>query len=216
MGSGHQLRSVTLGDTPAAWSALGFAVRELPDGSGSVALGSTEVVLTGTGDGVEGWSVDGVDEPIEHLPLVPAPAPPSDAGAPGPHPNGIDSIDHVVVRTGDVERTTRALEAVGIEARGGRSTSSYGAPMRQVFFWLGDVILELVGPEQGEPTTDAPTTVFGLALVAPDLDATLEALGDLAGSPGDAVQPGRRIAGIRGTQAGVSLPLAVMSPHRPN
>jgi hypothetical protein len=216
MGSGHQLRSVTLGDTPAAWSALGFAVRELPDGSGSVALGSTEVVLTGTGDGVEGWSVDGVDEPIEHLPLVPAPAPPSGAGAPGPHPNGIDSIDHVVVSTGDVERTTRALEAVGIEARGGRSTSSYGAPMRQVFFWLGDVILELVGPEQGEPTTDAPTTVFGLALVAPDLDATLEALGDLAGSPGDAVQPGRRIAGIRGTQAGVSLPLAVMSPHPPN
>lgn len=223
MGSDHQLRSVTLGDTPAAWSALGFAVDELPDGSGSVLLGATEVVLTGTGDGFEGWSVDGVDEPIESLPVVPAPARPGGAGAPGAHPNGISSIDHIVVSTGDVERTTRALAAVGIEARGGRSTTSYGAPMRQVFFWLGDVILELVGPEQDEattdapttdaPTTDAPTTVFGLALVAPDLDATVQAMGDLVGEPADAVQPGRRIAGIRGRETGVSLPLAVMSPH---
>ena len=30
----------------------------------------------------------------------------------------------------------------------------------------GDVIVELVAPDRGEPTTDEPTSAFGLALVA--------------------------------------------------
>jgi hypothetical protein len=86
--------------------------------------------------------------------------------------------------------------------------------MRQTFFWAGDVIVELVGPDVGEPSTDEPTTVFGLALVASDLDATAAVLGPLLGTPKAAVQPGRRIAGLRGRDLGISLPLAVMSPHR--
>jgi hypothetical protein len=82
-----------------------------------------------------------------------------------------------------------------------------------VFFWAGDVIVELIGPDEGEPTTDEPASVFGLALSATDLDATAAHLGDLLGTPKDAVQPGRRIAGLRGRQVGISLPIAVMSPH---
>ena len=131
----------------------------------------------------------------------------------GVHPNGIERIDHVVLRPGDCERTVAAFTAAGFEVRGGRSTTSYGAPKRQTFFWAGDVILELVGPDAGEPVTDEPTTIFGLALVARDLDATAEQLGERMGTPKDAVQPGRRIAGLRHRQLGMSLPIAVMSPH---
>ena len=122
-------------------------------------------------------------------------------------------IDHVVVRSGDAERTVSAFEAAGLEVRGGRSTTSYGSPMRQVFLWAGDVIVELVAPDLGEPTTDEPTSVFGLALVADDLDATAAHLGELLSTPRDAVQQGRRIAGLRGREIGISLPIAVMSPH---
>jgi hypothetical protein len=55
--------------------------------------------------------------------------------------------------------------------------------------------------------------VFGLALVADDLDATAAQLGELLSTPKPAVQPGRRIAGLRGAQVGISVPVAVMSPH---
>jgi hypothetical protein len=85
--------------------------------------------------------------------------------------------------------------------------------MRQTFLWAGDVIVELVAPDDGEPRTDEPTSIFGLALVAADLDVTAASLGDLLGTPRPAVQQGRRIAGLRGREVGISVPIAVMSPH---
>ena len=202
-----QLLEVVLGDEPRAWSAAGFTV----DADGAVVLGSTTLRCTGAGGGVRSWSLAGAPgSALDGLPLSPAEG---RVGAPPAHPNGIASIDHVVVRTGDVERTIAAFTEVGFQVRGGRSTTSYGAPMRQTFFWAGDVIVELVGPDRGEPVTDEPTSIFGLALVAADLDTTAATLGELLGTPKPAVQEGRRIAGLRGATVGISLPIAVMSPH---
>ncbi len=213
-GTNHQLTAMDLADTPDAWAAAGFAVVH-----DTVLLGSTLLRLTGQGiaeqggSGVLGWAIDGVDGPVDSLAsCAPAPAWASDSP---PHPNGIDRIDHVVVRTGDQDRTLAAFARAGLEVRGGRATSSYGSPMRQSFLWAGDVIVELVGPGEGAPTTDEPTSFFGLALVATDLDATAARLGDLLSTPKEAVQPGRRIAGLRGSRVGISVPLAVMSPHVP-
>lgn len=210
----HQLVVLDVGDAPGAWRAAGFSV----DDDGVVLLGRTGVRCTGAGGAVLGWRLDGVDADVDGLPTAPPPAAGStDAGGgsgPAPaHPNGISGIDHVVVRTGDVDRTVAVLEAAGLAARGGRSTTSYGAPMRQSFHWAGDVIVEVVGPDVGEPTTDEPTTWFGLALVADDLDATAAALGPLMGEPRPAVQDGRRIAGLRGREVGMAVPVVVMSPH---
>jgi hypothetical protein len=202
-----QLTAITLGDGPQAWRDAGFDV-----GPGDVlVLGSTAVHLSGSGAGFEGWSLAGVDAPIDGLPVTPVPDQTNPTGS--PHPNGISRIDHIVVRTGNSERTVAAFSAAGFEVRGGRSTTSYGAPMRQTFLWAGDVILELVGPDDGEPTTEEPTSIFGLALVSDDLDETATRLGELLGAPKAAVQPGRRIAGLRHRQVGMSLPVAVMSPH---
>lgn len=207
----RQLAEITLGDDPSGWERLGFRLDTLDDGSARLSVGSTSVRLTGTGGGFLDWTVEGGTPEVAGLPAGTNPGP---AGVPGTaHPNGITSIDHVVVTTGDVERTAAELDAAGIDARGERSTTSYGAPMRQLFFWLGDVILELVGPAVGEPTRDDPAALFGLALVSSDIDLTVEHLGELASAPKDAVQPGRRIAGIRADRVGVSIPLAVMSPH---
>ncbi len=215
-GAALQLLEVVLGDPASAWRDAGFDVAD----DGTFALGSTTLRCTGTGGGFLGWSIDGLDAAgrdgasLDGLALATGDTPRATAAAPAPaHPNGIASIDHVVVRTGDVERTVAAFTDAGFEVRGGRSTTSYGAPMRQTFFWAGDVILELVGPDEGEPTTDEATSIFGLALVAPDLDATASTLGELLGTPKEAVQAGRRIAGLRGREVGISLPIAVMSPH---
>jgi hypothetical protein len=203
----RQLLELVLGDEPQAWRDAGFDVAA----DGTFSLGATTVRCAGTGDGFVSWSLDGVvGTELDGLALA---APTAASPAPDAHPNGISSIDHVVVRTGDVGRSIAAFERAGFEVRGGRSTTSYGAPMRQTFFWAGDVILELVGPDEGEPTTDETTSIFGLALVADDLDATAAQLGELMGTPKDAVQPGRRIAGLRGATVGIGLPVAVMSPH---
>lgn len=204
--SPHQLRTLRLGDDPAAWRAAGFAVTD----DGLLRLGATTLVCSGSGERFEGWALDGVTAPVDGLAAVD----PVETAAPaGGHPNGITAIDHVVIDTDDQDRTVAAFEAAGLEVRGGRSTSSYGRPMRQTFFWAGDVIIELVGPETGEPTGTGPAGVFGVALVADDLDATARHLGELLGEPKDAVQPGRRIAGLRTKEVGIRLPVAVMSPH---
>lgn len=217
----RQLRLIELGDTPRAWADAGFMVG--PDDT--VRLGGTLLRLTGRGGRFLGWSIDGVDNPIDGLAVAhradtPSADPPSadersgDADAAAPqHPNGIAGIDHVVVLTGDVDRTVAAFEAAGIEPRGERHTDDYGSPMRQVFCWAGDVIIEIVGPETVDPQHPDPASIFGLALVADDLDATATRMGDLLATPKDAVQPGRRIAGLRGRDVGISVPIAVMSPH---
>ena len=111
----------------------------------------------------------------------------------------------MVVTTPDLDRTVAALERAGLEARRTRDTGR----MRQVFFRLGDPILEVVGPP--EPSGDGAARFFGLALTVSDLEATATALGEHLGEVKEAVQPGRRIATLRRT-AGCTTALAFMSP----
>jgi catechol 2,3-dioxygenase-like lactoylglutathione lyase family enzyme len=139
-----------------------------------------------------------------------APVEPVDAAV--LHPNGTRAIDHVVVATPDLDRTVAALEAAGLEARRVRDAGRGDQAMRQVFFRLGDPILEVVGPP--EPSGDGPARFFGLALTVADLDATAAALGPHLGEVKDAVQPGRRIATLR-RSAGCTTALAFMNPPPP-
>ena len=82
--------------------------------------------------------------------------------------------------------------------------------MRQGFHRVGSggLIVEVV--ERPE-VTDAHATFWGVVLIVADLDAAVELIGsDRIGAPKDAVQPGRRIATVRGS-AGLGTPVALMS-----
>ena len=200
-----RLVALAVADEPAAWQDAGFAV----DDGGRCWLGDVALVLTpGTGKGVRAWAVEGIDGPVDGLPAIDLP-PVEPADAALLHPNGTTAIDHVVVMTPDVDRTVAALEAAGLEARRVREAASGGRPIRQVFFRLGQPVLEVVGPP--EPSGDGPARFFGLALTVADLDATATALGEHLGEVTDAVQPGRRIATLR-RSAGCTTALAFMSP----
>ena len=109
---------------------------------------------------------------------------------PGRHPNGAARIDHVVVLTPDLDRTFAALEAAGIELRRVRDAGTAERPLRQGFFRLGEVILEVVGA----PDADGPAAFWGLVFVVEDIDALAARLGEQLGSVKAAVQPGRQIA----------------------
>jgi hypothetical protein len=205
---GFRLVALAVADEPAAWQDAGFAV----DDAGHCWLGDVSVALTpGTGKGVTAWAVDGIDAPVDGLPVLDlAPVEPVDAAV--LHPNGTTAIDHVVVTTPDLDRTVAALEAAGLEARRVRDAGRGDRAIRQVFFRLGDPVLEVVGPP--EPSGDGPARFLGLALTVADLDATATALGQHVGEVKDAVQPGRRIATLR-RSAGCTTALAFMSPSRP-
>ena len=216
-----RLVELRVADEPEAWRAAGFAV----DGD-VVELGGVGIRLVGRPDdeptGIVGWTLSDVavdDGDLDGLPTEVV-APPGgegdrgDGGRPA-HPNGCIGLDHVVVFTPDLDRTLATLDAAGLDLRRIRDTTSHGSPMRQAFFRLGPVILEVVGGDTGTglPAADAPATWFGLAVDVADLDETAEVLGEALGPIKGAVQEGRRIATLRHRDLGVSVAIAAMDDH---
>ena len=109
-----------------------------------------------------------------------------------------------------------ALQAAGLDLRRVREEPTPAGAPRQAFFRLGATILEVV-QEPAEATArhggDRPAFFWGLAFVAPDLERTVAYLGEERVSEiRPAVQPGRRIATLR-RGAGLSVPVALMSPR---
>jgi hypothetical protein len=204
---------LTVADGPDAWSALGFEL----DGDTCV-LGDVRIRLAGTDldKGLTGWSLRGIETTgLDGLSTVRSDhPPPSERSA---HPNGITALDHVVAITPALDRTVAALQAAGLDLRRVREEPTPAGAPRQAFFRLGATILEVV-QEPAEATErnggDRPAFFWGLAFVAPDLDATVTALGDRVSEIRPAVQPGRRIATLR-RSAGLTLPVALMTPPAP-
>jgi len=204
------LDELTVADEPGAWEALGFEV----DGDLCV-LGEVRVRLRGSGTGgrgLVGWSLRGVEtSDLDGLPTTPSDREPPSGGS---HPNGITGIDHVVAITPDLDRTIAVLEAAGLDLRRIRDEPTPAGAPRQAFFRLGAPILEVV-QEPGDVVSmkgkDRPAFFWGLALTAPDLDATASGLSEQIGETRPAVQPGRRIATLR-RSAGLSVPVALITP----
>jgi len=210
------LDELTIADTPAAWRDCGFEVE------GDVCtLGEVRVRLAGeeAGKGLVGWSLREVAATdLDGLATSRSESPPPPPAA--AHPNGVTALDHVVAISPDLDRTIGALEAAGLDLRRVREEPTPAGAPRQAFFRLGAPILEVVqepaeAKERAGGGTDRPAFFWGLALVAPDVDASVAWLGgDRAGEARDAVQPGRRIATLR-RSAGLAVPVALISPPPP-
>jgi predicted enzyme related to lactoylglutathione lyase len=201
--------SLTIAGDVDAWRSIGLTVA--PDGVVALLGTSLRIVPSDHRSGVIGWtlsgtsgdaavSIDGLD--TEWV----------DAAGPmyAAHPLGASSLDHVVVLTPDLERTSAAIaEATGCELRRVREVGS----MRQGFHRIGDrgtggLIVELVE----RPDIEAgPAAFWGIVLIVDDLDAACDLIGgDRISAPKDAVQPGRRIATVR-ADTGLGIPVALMT-----
>jgi hypothetical protein len=202
---------LTVADAPAAWTAVGFAVE-----GDTCVVGDLRIRLAGSdaGGGFAGWSLRDVEATdLDGLPTERSERPSPEARP--SHPNGVTSLDHVVVITPALDRTIAVMEEAGLDLRRIREAPTPAGAPRQAFFRLGPTILEVVQepPEAiergGGP--DRPAFFWGLAFTAPDLDATVAGLGDRVSDVRDAVQPGRRIATLR-RSAGLALPVALITP----
>ena len=216
-----RIEQLTVADAPEAWSALGFAVED-----DVCVVGGVPIRLAGTeaGRGIAGWTLGGTGATeLDGLPTALGDgdwrvgrnmhAQPANRE----HPNGISALDHVVAITPALERTVAALRAAGLDLRRIREEPTPAGAPRQAFFRLGTAILEVVQEPDDvleRKGAERPAFFWGLAFVAPDLETTVAGLGDRVSEVRDAVQPSRKIATLR-RAAGLSLPVALMSPRPP-
>lgn len=198
-----ELAELVIADPPQRWRDLGFDV----DGKGHLDIGGVRIRLGAHGTGITAWSlmrvnamgsIDGLASPVPRV-LHPPPF--------RTHPNGATGIDHLVILTSSLRRTGDALARAGIELTATRQSDR--GPM--AFRRLGPAILEVVERDDLE---EDETRFWGLAVVVISIDALAERLGDRLGAIKQATQPGRRIATLR-TDAGISTPLAFISPEPP-
>jgi hypothetical protein len=220
----RRLTLLTVGDGPQPWQAAGFRVGVDPpdgtNGTASLEVGNVRVQLVGDqgGRGLLGWGFEPTwTAPIDGLPVAaPPPTRTVDGAVTGAtsHPNGVTALDHVVVTSPDVERTTAALAAAGIQPRRTVRGARGDADLLYRFFLLGTCVLELVGPATpaGDapvtPAGDTPARFAGLAFTTTAIDD----LGGRAGPPRPAIQPGRRITTLR-REVGISAPVAFLTPR---
>lgn len=201
--------ALDVADPPDAWARAGFSV----DPDGTCRVGHVRIRLVGDdhGTGITGWALRGLPGhgPVEDLDGILTRRSATNIADPGTHPNGATAIDHVVLLSPDLRRTVSSLGAIGVQPRRERDADLGGRPMRQVFFRLGELILEVVGSP--ETASDGPSKLWGITYVVDDIDATAAFFGNHTAPIKDAVQPGRRITTVRNRDFGMSVRTAVIS-----
>ncbi|ADT97917.1 MULTISPECIES: VOC family protein [Mycolicibacterium] len=201
------LTGLDVGDSPQSWAHAGFEV----DGA-VCAVGSVGIRLRGDGNDMIGWSLSGPASAPADIGGVPTSRSPAAARSVAIHPNGVAAIDHVVLMSPNLDRTVRALTAIGVDPRRERDAEMGGRAIRQIFFRFGEVIVEVVGAPGA--AGDGPSSLWGITFTVADIDVTAAFFGDRTAPVKDAVQPGRRITTLRHRDLGMSVRTAFISASR--
>jgi hypothetical protein len=200
---------IDVADPLDAWVRAGFSV----DADAVCRVGGVRIRLVGSkrGTGILGWSLRGLppDDVRSDLDGIPTTRSDAISTAPAAHPNGVTTIDHVVLLSPDLDRTVESLAAVGAVPRREREGQLGGRPIRQIFFRFGEVIVEVVGSPG--PASQGLSTLWGITYVVADIDATAAYFGDRTAPVREAVQPGRRITTLRHHELGMSVRSAMIS-----
>lgn len=193
------LAGIGVPDAPSAWQQLECTVID-----GAVALANGALLLGREGIVVDG-APDGLPGDVEGVPLAVG-----GVVEPVAHPSGAFELDHLVLLTDSLERTSAAVEAaLGLECRRVRETET----VRQAFHRFDDAggsrgcIVELVESDRVDRTT-----MMGVVLNVTDLFDLAERLGpDMVSFPKPAVQRGRYISTVR-RGVGLGTSVALMTP----
>lgn len=202
----NRLVALHVGGALTPWQAIGLTFDEF-----TCTLADVDVVVSGETSGLHGWTIDvGRDEIIEidgiRTTLVSGTTPRPSMSTIGRQK--VIGLDHVVVNTDDIDRTTQAITAaLGLEVRRERQLGN-GAVQR--FHKLENTIIEVVS---GPHITQPGASLWGMVASVDDLFELAEELGENTTSPPKkATQPGRYISTVRGSVS-LGVPFALMTPH---
>ncbi len=202
----NRLVALHVGGALSPWQAIGLMF----DAS-TCHLADVDLIVSGETPGLHSWTIDvGRDEVLEidgiRTHLVSGTSSSRTTSTIGTQK--ILGLDHVVVNTDDIDRTTSAITAaLGLEVRRERELGN-GAVQR--FHKLDNTIIEVVsGPHIKEPGA----SLWGMVASIDDLFDLADGLGeDITSLPKKATQPGRYISTVRGS-VGLGVPFALMTPH---
>jgi hypothetical protein len=202
----NRLVALHVGGALTPWQAIGLMFDEH-----TCPLADVDIVVSGENLGLHGWTIDiGRDEIIEidgiRTTLVSGTTPRPSLSTIGRQK--VIGLDHVVVNTDNIDRTTEAITAaLGLEVRRERQLGN-GAVQR--FHKLDNTIIEVV---TGPHITQPGASLWGMVASVDDLFDLAEELGENTTSPPKkATQPGRYISTVRGS-VGLGVPFALMTPH---
>ena len=202
----NRLVALHVGGALTPWQAIGLMFDEF-----TCPLADVDIVVSGETPGLHGWTIDiGRDEIIEidgiRTVLVSGTNPRPSLSTIGRQK--VIGLDHVVVNTDNIDRTTEAITAaLGLEVRRERQLGN-GAVQR--FHKLDNTIIEVVS---GPHITQPGASLWGMVASVDDLFDLTEELGENTTSPPKkATQPGRYISTVRGS-VGLGVPFALMTPH---
>lgn len=199
-----ELTELTLSVSIEAWRHHGFATDTL--------LAGVRLRLEDGGGGLAGWAFSALGPDVESIDGIATTAhSPNELGQSSDAPFGAIHIDHVVVATDDLARTTTAIERATTAPM--KRVRDAGPGVRQGFFRFGDaarsVVVEVV---ERADSPAGPARLWGLVFVVDDVEEIASRAGpSVIGAPKPAVQPGRLIATVR-PEAGLGIPVALMSP----
>ena len=202
----NRLVALHVGGALTPWQAIGLTFDDF-----TCPLADVDIVVSGENPGLHGWTIDiGRDDVIEidgiRTTLVSGTQPRPSLSTIGRQK--VIGLDHVVVNTDDIDRTTQAITAaLGLEVRRERQLGN-GAVQR--FHKLENTIIEVV---TGPHITQPGASLWGMVASVDDLFDLAEELGENTTSPPKkATQPGRYISTVRGS-VGLGVPFALMTPH---
>ena len=135
------------------------------------------------------------------------------------HNNGVTSVDHIVLRSADLNKTKKAFEDIGVPLRRERKDVYPG--ITQLFYRpAGELIIEVAAPTEGSTEKNnmfeetQASFLWGITLnVADDLSTAKSLLQDSLSDIRKAKQAQRKIATLRHKNFGISVAIALMTPH---
>ncbi|MEO8539252.1 MAG: VOC family protein [bacterium] len=114
-------------------------------------------------------------------------------------------IDHIVISSNDSSTVAQTFaDNLGIEIK--RKMIRPGTSAQLAFAKLQEVIIEFAGPPEVKPGEEVKAKLWGMVVAVDDIEASVAELrekGYQVSDPSKAVQPGAKIATIKGGTSGV-------------
>jgi hypothetical protein len=201
---------LVIGDNTDSWVRAGFSVTR----TGEVNFGNFVLQLIGINNnrGVIGWEFS---EPIGSsilcdIPVTKALAPTIPSSP--QHPNGVVSVDHIVLKSENIMSTVEELGIIGLQPR--RRNRDEKRNLEYVFYKTNSTIIEVISPISVSNNLSAKGHIlWGIAFTCPDIFATHRHLSTLTKLPWAAVQEGRSITTLNTKELDISIKVAFLSPH---